>query len=156
MKEVWESAHKLETWLKVELLICEALTERGVIPKAAMQKIRKKAAVDLKRASRLEQQVKHDVIAFLTSVAENVGPEGRFLHLGATSSDILDTSLAILLREASDLLIADLVRLQAVLKDKAFKYKHTLMIGRSHGIHGEPITFGFKMALWYQDITRHL
>jgi adenylosuccinate lyase len=156
MKAVWESAHKLETWLKVELLICEALTERGVIPKAAMQKIRKKAAVDLRRASRLEQQVKHDVIAFLTAVAEKVGPEGRFLHLGATSSDILDTSLAILLREASDLLISDMVRLRAVLKEKAFKYKHTLMIGRSHGIHGEPITFGFKMALWYQDITRHL
>jgi adenylosuccinate lyase len=121
-----------------------------------MQKIRKKAVVDLNRASRLERLVKHDVIAFLTAVAEKVGPEGRFLHLGATSSDILDTSLAVLLCEATDLLIADLARLREVLKEKAYKHKHTLMIGRSHGVHGEPITFGFKMALWYQDITRHL
>jgi len=96
------------------------------------------------------------VIAFLTAVAEKVGPEGRFLHLGATSSDILDTSLAILLREATDLLILDMERLQKALKEKAFKYKFTLMIGRSHGMHAEPITFGFKMALWYQDITYHL
>ncbi|HXC62418.1 MAG TPA: adenylosuccinate lyase, partial [Nitrospiria bacterium] len=156
MKAVWEPAHKLETWLKVELLICEALAEQGVIPKPAMRNIKKKAVVDLKRASRLEQLVKHDVIAFLTAVAEKVGPEGRFLHLGATSSDILDTSLAILLREAADLLISDLERLRSALKEKAFKHKRTLMIGRSHGIHGEPITFGFKMALWYQDVTRQL
>ncbi len=156
MKAIWEPAHKLETWLKVELLICEALAEQGMIPKSAMQKIKKKAVVDLKRASRLEQRVKHDVIAFLTAVAEKVGPEGRFLHLGATSSDILDTSLAILLREAADLLILDLERLRTALKEKAFKHKLTLMIGRSHGVHAEPITFGFKMALWYQDVTRHL
>ena len=156
MKAVWEPAHKLETWLKVEILICEALTEQGVIPKSALRRIKKKATVNLKRASRLERRVKHDVIAFLTAVAEKVGPEGRFLHLGATSSDILDTSLAILLREATDLLILDMERLQKALKEKAFKYKFTLMIGRSHGMHGEPITFGFKMALWYQDITYHL
>src|SRR5215475_6446359 len=108
MKSVWELSHKLETWLKVEILICEALSDQGVIPKAALQKIKKKAVIDVKRAGRLEQRVKHDVIAFLTAVAEKVGPEGRFLHLGATSSDILDTSLAVLLREASDLLLADL------------------------------------------------
>jgi adenylosuccinate lyase len=156
MKAVWETAHKLETWLKVELLICEALAERGVIPKSALSKIKKKATVDLKRASRLEQRVKHDVIAFLTAVSEKVGPEGRYLHLGATSSDILDTSLEILLCEAADLLILDMERLRAVLKEKALKHKLTLMIGRSHGVHAEPITFGFKMALWYQDITYHL
>ena len=156
MKAVWESAHKLETWLKVEILICEALTEQGVIPKAALSRIKKKATVNLKRASRLERRVKHDVIAFLTAVAEKVGPEGRFLHLGVTSSDILDTSLAMLLREATDLLILDMERLQKALKEKAFKYKLTLMIGRSHGVHAEPITFGFKMALWYQDITYQL
>ncbi|MFQ5949238.1 MAG: adenylosuccinate lyase [Nitrospiria bacterium] len=156
MAAIWKSAHKYETWLAVELLACEALVREGEVPASALNVIRSNAKIDSDRIDALEKEVKHDVIAFLSSVAEKVGEEGRFLHLGMTSSDVLDTSLAVLMRQAADLLIDDLEGLLEVLKEKAHQYKETIMIGRSHGIHGEPITFGLKMALWYAETERNL
>ncbi|MEK6683972.1 MAG: adenylosuccinate lyase [Nitrospirota bacterium] len=156
MKAVWEPRHKLETWLRIELLACEALARRGDIPKQAAAVIRKKAKINVKRMEEIEQVVKHDVIAFLTMLTEPIGPEGRFIHMGLTSSDVLDTSLAILMQEAADLIIADLERLRDVLRRRAMEFKKTVMVGRSHGIHGEPITFGFKLALWYAETQRNL
>jgi adenylosuccinate lyase len=156
MKAIWEPRHKLETWLRVELLACEALARRGDIPKEALKVIRKKARVDIRRMEELERIVKHDVIAFLSMLTEQVGAEGRFIHMGLTSSDILDTSLAILMQEAADRIIGDLERLRGVLRRRALEFKRTVMVGRSHGIHGEPITFGFKLALWYTEMQRNL
>ena len=156
MKAVWEPRHKLETWLRIELLACEALARRGDIPKEAVAVIRKKAKIDVRRMEEIEQVVKHDVIAFLTMLTEQVGPEGRFIHMGLTSSDVLDTSLAILMQEAADLIVRDLERLRDVLRRRAMEFKKTVMVGRSHGIHGEPITFGFKLALWYTETQRNL
>jgi len=135
---------------------CEALAGRGDIPKEAVAVIRKKAKVNVNRMEEIESVVKHDVIAFLTMLTEQVGPEGRFIHMGLTSSDILDTSLAILMREAADLIVGDLERLRAILRRRAMEFKKAVMVGRSHGIHGEPITFGFKLALWYAETERNL
>jgi len=155
MASVWSPENRFQKWLNIEVLVCEALARRGVIPKKAFANIRAKAAFDVARIDKIEKVVKHDVIAFLTSVTEKVGEDGRFIHMGLTSSDILDTSLAILLREAAGILIEDLDRLLEVLKKKAFAHKKMVMIGRSHGIHAEPITFGLKMALWYQEMQRN-
>ncbi|MBI3995379.1 MAG: adenylosuccinate lyase [Nitrospirae bacterium] len=156
MKAVWDPRHKLETWLRIELWVCEALARRGEIPKEAVSAIRKKAGIDIRRMEEIEQVVKHDVIAFLSMLTEQVGQEGRFIHLGLTSSDVLDTSLAVLMQEAADLIIADLERLRDVLRRRAMEFKKTVMVGRSHGIHGEPITFGLKLALWYAETLRNL
>ena len=156
MAAIWEAKNKYETWLKIELLACEALVEEGEIPKSALKAIRSKAKVDPARIDALEKKVKHDVIAFLSSVTEKVGEDGRFLHWGMTSSDVLDTGLALMMRQAADLIIDDLLALLEVLKIKSEEYKETVMIGRSHGIHGEPITFGLKMALWYAETERNL
>ncbi|HET6465806.1 MAG TPA: adenylosuccinate lyase [Nitrospiria bacterium] len=156
MKAIWDTQHKLETWLRIELLACEGLARRGDIPKEVVSVLRQKTKVDPKRMEEIERVVKHDVIAFLTMLAEQVGPEARFIHLGLTSSDILDTSLAILMQEAADLIIQDLERLRDVLRRRAMDFKMTVMVGRSHGVHGEPITFGLKLALWYSEVQRHL
>ena len=156
MAKVWTEERKYETWLEIELLVCEALAERGEIPAEAAKEIRAKATFDGRRVDEIEKVTKHDVIAFLTNVGESIGPLSRYLHYGLTSSDILDTSLAVLLKEASELILQDLHRLLTVLKEKAFQHKDTLMIGRSHGVHAEPITFGFKMALWYDEMRRNL
>ncbi|TAJ96524.1 MAG: adenylosuccinate lyase, partial [Candidatus Manganitrophaceae bacterium] len=156
MAAIWESKNKYETWLKVELLACEAMVQQGEVPKSALKTIRSKAEIDPDRIDQLEKTVKHDVIAFLTSITEKVGEEGRYLHMGMTSSDVLDTALAVQMRQAADLLIADLHSLLDVLKQKAEEHKETIMIGRSHGVHGEPITFGLKMALWYEETKRNL
>ena len=156
MSSIWSQENKYRTWLAVELLACEAMVELGMVPRSAFEKIRSSASIDPKRIEELEGKVKHDVIAFLTSITEKTGEEGRFLHLGMTSSDVLDTALAIQMREAAALLIDDLKGLLRVLKEKAEQYKTTVMIGRSHGIHGEPITFGLKMALWYEETKRNL
>ncbi len=155
MGKIWTDQRKLETWLEIELLVCEALSQLGQIPAEAVSEIRKKASFDVNRVNEIEKVTKHDVIAFLTNVGESIGALSRYLHYGLTSSDILDTSLALLLREASDLILKDLQRLLEVLKVKAFQYKKTLMIGRSHGVHAEPITFGLKMALWYDEMKRN-
>jgi len=156
MAKVWTEQRKYETWLEIELLVCEALAERGEIPAEAAKEIRAKATFDTRRVDEIEKVTKHDVIAFLTNVGESIGPLSRYLHYGLTSSDILDTSLAVLLKEASELILQDLHRLLEILKEKAFQHKDTLMIGRSHGVHAEPITFGFKMALWYDEMRRNL
>ncbi len=155
MASVWSPENRFRKWLDIELLVCEALAVRGVIPKKALANIKAKAGFDVARIDELEKVVKHDVIAFLTSVGEKVGPDARFIHMGLTSSDILDTSFALLLREAADLLIADVDRLLGIIREKAFRYKKTPMIGRTHGIHAEPVTFGLKMALWYQEMERN-
>ncbi len=156
MALIWEPGNRFQRWLDVELLACEAWNKLGKVPKASLDNIRKRAAFDIKRIDEIERTVKHDVIAFLTSVAEFVGPDSRYIHMGLTSSDILDTSLALLLREAADLIIKDINALLLVLKRKAFEHKDTVMMGRSHGIHAEPITFGLKMALWYDEMKRNL
>jgi len=156
MSSIWSLDNKYRTWLTVELLACEAMVELGKVPAPALEKIKRTASIDSKRIEELEVKVKHDVIAFLTSITEQVGDEGRFLHMGMTSSDVLDTALAIQMTQAADLLIDDLKALLRVLKEKADQYKETVMIGRSHGIHAEPITFGLKMALWYEETRRNL
>jgi adenylosuccinate lyase len=155
LKAIWEPARKYETWLHVELLVCEALAKKGLIPASALRQIRAKARINPARIEALERVTKHDVIAFIESISEQVGQPARYLHLGLTSSDILDTSLAVLMGEAADAILEDLDRLLAVLRDRALEHRDTLMIGRSHGIHGEPITFGVKLAVWYDETKRH-
>lgn len=155
MAGLWSPEKRFQVWLDIEILVCEALAAAGVIPKKSLNHIRRTARFDAARIEEIEKTVKHDVIAFLTSVGEYVGEDSRFIHMGLTSSDILDTSLAVLLKEAADILIEDVDRLLAVLKEKALQHRNTLMIGRSHGIHAEPVTFGLKMALWYQEMVRN-
>ena len=156
MGKIWEPENRFRKWLDIEILVCEALNKLGEIPNSSLKNIKRDASFDIGRIDEIEREVKHDVIAFLTSVSEHVGDDARYIHMGITSSDILDTSLSLLLKEASMLIIKDIERLLAVLKKKAFKHKQTIMIGRTHGIHAEPITFGFKMALWYEAMKRNL
>lgn len=156
MQALWEPESRYRAWLLVEILACEANARRGLIPARALATIKKKADFNVKRIDAIEKVVKHDVIAFLTAVGEHVGPDSRFIHLGLTSSDVLDTSLAYLLRKAADIIIDDIKALRAVLKKQARRYKRTVMIGRSHGVHAEPVTFGLKMALWYEEMGRNL
>jgi len=156
MAEIWSEEHKLRTWLKVEVLACEAWARLGKIPAEAVEVIKKKADFSPERVAEIEEVTRHDVIAFLTAVGERVGPESRFIHFGLTSSDMLDTALSVNLCEASDIIIKDLRKLMGVLKRRAIEHKDTVMIGRSHGVHAEPITFGLKMALWYAETARNL
>ena len=155
MSAVWHAENRYKKWLEIEILACEALASRGEIPLAALENIKAKATFNADEIDEIEKTTKHDVIAFLTNVTQHIGEDGRFLHLGLTSSDVLDTSFALLLREAADILLADMDRLLTALKNKALQYRNTLMIGRSHGIHAEPITFGLKMGLWYQETVRN-
>jgi adenylosuccinate lyase len=156
MGRIWEPENKFRIWLQIEILACEAWAEIGAIPQKALKAIKEKAGFDIKRINEIEEKVKHDVIAFLTSVSEYVGEEARFIHLGMTSSDILDTCLGVQLTHASDILIQDCRMLLEALKKKTFQYHSAVMIGRSHGVHAEPITFGLKMALWYAEMERNL
>lgn len=156
MGRIWEAENRFNKWLKIEILVCEALAELGEVPRKAVKNIQEKAGFDIKRIEEIEKVTKHDVIAFLTCVGESVGEDSRYIHMGLTSSDILDTSLAIMLREAANVVIADLEDLLSLLKKKAYQYKDTVMIGRTHGVHAEPITFGMKMALWYDETMRNL
>jgi adenylosuccinate lyase len=156
MGKIWTDQRKFETWLQIELVVCEALSQIGQIPEKVVKEIKEKASFDIRRVDEIEKVTKHDVLAFLTNVGESIGSLSRYLHYGLTSSDILDTSLALLLKEASELILQDIHRLLEALKKKAFQYKETLMIGRSHGVHAEPITFGLKMALWYDEMKRNL
>ncbi len=155
MKAVWELRRKYEIWLEVELLACEALERAGKVPRGVTARIRRRARIEPDRIAAIEQVVKHDVIAFLESLAESVGPEARYLHAGLTSSDIVDTALAVQMTEALDLILRDLEAYLAVLKQRAFEHRDTVMVGRSHGIHGEPVSFGFKLAIWYEEARRH-
>src|SRR3989338_5463226 len=156
MGRIWTEEAKLKKWLEVELAALEALAHFGYIPKHIPRKVRAKAGFNLQKIKKIEAAVQHDVIAFLTNLAEHVGPDGRFVHFGLTSSDILDTALALQLKEVSAVLIRDLEELIAVLKKKAREHKWTLMVGRSHGVHAEPMTFGLKAALFYEEFKRNL
>ncbi|MEX2089465.1 MAG: adenylosuccinate lyase, partial [Bacteroidota bacterium] len=156
MGHIWEDENRFRVWLEIELLACEAQAELGAIPKEAAQAIRAKAKFEVKRVLEIENEVKHDVIAFLTNVGEHVGPESRFIHDGMTSSDVLDTSLAVQMKQAGELLLADLNALQDVLGRRAREFKRTVMMGRTHGIHAEPITLGLKFALWYAETARNI
>jgi adenylosuccinate lyase len=155
LKALWEPARKYETWLRIEILACEAMAKQGMVPLSAIRAIRAKARINLSRIAALERVVKHDVIAFIESITEQVGPPARYLHMGLTSSDIVDTSLAVLMVEAADAILKDLDQLLLVLRRRAMEHRDTAMIGRSHGIHGEPITFGAKLAIWYDEVRRH-
>ena len=155
MESIWSPQNRFQKWLDIEILVCEALARKGDIPRKALQTIKAKARFDVERIDEIETVVKHDVIAFLTSVAEHVGPDSRFIHMGLTSSDILDTSFGLLLKESADILLADVDRVLRVLNKKALRHRKTLMIGRTHGIHAEPVTFGLKMALWHEEMARN-
>jgi len=154
MGRIWQDEYRLQLWLDIEIAACEGWAEIGKIPAEAVQVIKKKAAFSWERVKEIEEITHHDVLAFLTNVAENVGDEAKYIHLGLTSSDILDTSLSLQLVEAADILLKKLDKLIAVLGTKALEYKDTLQMGRSHGIHAEPITFGLKFALWYDEMKR--
>ena len=155
MAEIWEPENRFRIWLEIETLACERQAELGVIPKEAVAVIREKGNFDIARIDVIEAEVKHDVIAFLTSVSEYVGPEARFIHQGMTSSDVLDTCFSVQLTQAADELLADLDLVLAAIKERAFEHKDTVCIGRSHGIHAEPITFGLKLATWYAEMARN-
>jgi adenylosuccinate lyase len=156
MGRLWDIEMKYRKWLEVEIAVCEAWAEIGEVPRDALKLIKEKARFDIGRIDEIEKVVKHDVIAFLTSVAQSLGPESRFIHKGLTSSDILDTALALQIREACDLIMKDIRELMDVLKKQAYKYKDIPVIGRSHGVHAEPMTFGLKFALWHEDMKRSL
>lgn len=156
MGKLWEPANRYRTWLDIELAVCEAWTERGVIPRDSMDRIRERANFDVARIDEIEKTTRHDVIAFTTCVAEYVGEDSRFIHRGLTSYDVVDTALSLLLKQAGLLIRADLVELLDALRVRAFEHRHTAMVGRSHGIHAEPITLGLKLAIFYGEMTRHL
>ena len=156
MGRIWSEENGFRKWLDVEILAAEGLSKLGKVPRAAIARIRKKARFDVKRIREIEAEVKHEIIAFLSSVAESIGDDARYLHVGMTSSDVMDTGLAIQFKEASAILERDIEDLLQVLRRQAHKYKRTVMIGRTHGVHAEPITFGLKLALWYQEMERNL
>jgi len=156
MGNIWSEKHKMELMLKIEILACEAMTKLGLIPKASLEKIRKNAKFDLEQIKKIEEKTKHDVVAFIVNIGESLGPEARYLHMGLTSSDLLDTALSLQCVEASDIIIADLKKLLNLLKEKAHKYKDTVCIARTHGVHAEPTTFGLKLAVWYDETKRNL
>ena len=156
MGAVWSEENKYKKWLDVELAVCEAWASLGRIPKTALREIRSKAGFSVERIDEIEKVVKHDIIAFLTSVAEKVGPNSRFIHVGLTSYDIVDTALSLLVKESLEMVLVRLRALHRLLKRQALKYKKTVCIGRTHGVHAEPITFGFKILVWYEEIGRHI
>ena len=156
MTRLWTDEYRFQKMLEVELLATEALVKEGKVPSKAYATLRRKAKINVSRIRAIEREVKHDVIAFVTQVAEGIGPDSRFLHMGLTSSDVLDTALAVQLIEAADLLKNDVLMLRQTLATLAKRHTHTLMMGRSHGIHGEPITFGIKVAGWYSEMGRAL
>jgi adenylosuccinate lyase len=156
MGTIWSDENRFAVWLKIEILACEAMNKLGVVPAADLKRIKDRAKFSVKRINKIEAKVNHDVIAFLTNVAEHVGPSSRFIHRGLTSSDVLDTALAVQMLQAVDILIADVKAVRKAAATKARKFKYTPMIGRSHGVHAEPITFGLKMALMYDEFGRAL
>ncbi|MFC1869587.1 adenylosuccinate lyase [Thermodesulfobacteriota bacterium] len=156
MARIWEDKNRFSKWLQIEILACEAMAQEGLIPKEAYNNIKRKASFSEERILEIEEVTKHDVIAFLTNVAEYVGPDSRFIHMGLTSSDILDTSFALQLKEAINLVIGGVTEFMDTIKERAEEHKYTAMIGRSHGIHAEPITFGLKLAVWYAEMGRNL
>lgn len=156
MGGIWAEKNKYNKWLDVELAVCEAWNELGEIPSKALQRIKEKATFSLERIEEVEKVVKHDVIAFLASVAENVGEDSRYIHLGLTSYDVVDTAFSLLIRESLEKIKKDLISLKKIIKDEALRHKKTIIVGRTHGVHAEPITFGIKLLVWYDEIKRHL
>lgn len=154
--EIWSEENKLRNWLKIEIAACEGLASLGHIPVEAVQTIKERADFNVDRVREIEASVRHDVIAFLTNVGEYVGDDSKYIHLGMTSSDILDTGLALQMKESADLILQKMIDLQAIIADQAKTYKYTLCIGRTHGVHAEPTTFGLKMALWYSEMDRNI
>jgi len=156
MAGIWSDDNKYRIWLDIEILACEAQCKLGIIPAGSLRRIKSNAGFNVKRILKIEEKVKHDVIAFLTNVAEYVGPDSRFIHLGMTSSDVLDTALSVQMKQAGNILMDGLKNAKKSLKVQARKYKHLTMIGRTHGVHAEPITLGLKFALWYDETSRNL
>ncbi|HBY57590.1 MAG TPA: adenylosuccinate lyase [Candidatus Atribacteria bacterium] len=156
MRSIWEEKNKYKIWLKIELLVCESLFKLGKIDKNVMENLRKNARYTLSRIKELEEITRHDVLAFTTAVGENLGENSRYFHQGLTSSDVLDTSLALRLKQSAEIIIRDIESLLKILKEKALEHKYTIMVGRTHGVHAEPITLGFKFALWYSEMQRNL
>jgi len=156
MGKIWDDKFKFDTWLKIEILACEARAKLGEIPEADVEIIKAKANYDIKRVLEIEETTKHDVIAFLTNVAEYVGPESRHIHYGMTSSDILDTTLSYQMKIAGELILQQLFYLKDALKNRALEHKNTICVGRSHGVHAEPTTMGLKFALWYEETKRNI
>ena len=156
MGRIWSDQHRYETWLRVETAAADAMAAAGIIPAEAARDIRERGAFDIARIEAIEQITQHDVIAFTTAVAEHVGPSARWLHFGMTSSDVIDTAQALQMREACDLVLADLTALGDAIRDRALEHRRTPMIGRTHGVHAEPMTFGLKLALWYAEIGRDI
>jgi adenylosuccinate lyase len=157
MREIWTEQRKLEIWLQIELLAAQALTRQGLIPRKDFQQMKARASFSIERCKELERTLNHDVIAFTTNVAENIGaPASRWLHFGLTSSDVIDTAFGVQMVQSADILIEDVRQLRAAIKRKAKKFRHTPLIGRSHGIHAEPTTFGLKLALMYDEFGRAL
>ena len=154
MGHLWSEQKKFETWLAVEIAAAEAMAAEGIVPAEAVREIKKKAGFSIERIDAIERQVQHDVVAFTQAVAETVGDAGRWIHFGLTSSDVVDTALGLRLRDAADLILVDLDALLEVLRNRAFDHKRTLMVGRTHGVHAEPMTFGLKLALWYAEVER--
>src|SRR5438552_10476428 len=156
MGRIWSDENRFRTWLAVEIAATETLAEAGMVPKAAAKAIREQADFKLERINQIEAEVRHDVIAFTIAVAEIVGPEARWFHYGLTSNDVVDTAQALLIGQASKIITEDLQKLSAVLERRAWEFKDTPMVGRTHGIHAEPITFGFKLANWYSETQRNI
>ena len=156
MSSIWEPENKFKIWLKVEILACEALAKKGEIPKSALKDIQTKSQFNVERIDEIEREVKHDVIAFLTCVAEHVGESARYMHMGMTSSDVLDTALAVQMKQSATLILKELSAFKVILEKQAKKYKFTPTIGRSHGTHAEPLTFGLKIANWYEEVKRNI
>jgi len=156
MAKIWTDENKFRKMLDVEIYACEAFAELGIMPKSALENIKKKASFDVKRIQEIEQKTNHDVVAFIKNISENIGDDAKYLHFGLTSSDILDTALSAQMAEAMDVLLKDMEALKAALREKALKYKKTPMMGRSHGVHAEPTSFGLKMALFYREAERNI
>ena len=154
MKRIWSDHNKFKTWEKVEIAVAEIMKDKGIVPEKSFNAIKEKSKFNVDRILEIEKTTRHDVIAFLTNLSENIGPDARFLHMGMTSSDLLDTSLALQCKEAGEIILEKLNKFSNVLKSNAVKYKETFQIGRSHGVHAEPITFGLKNALWCEEIKR--
>ncbi|MBP7215327.1 MAG: adenylosuccinate lyase, partial [Candidatus Kapabacteria bacterium] len=155
MGKIWSDENKYNIWLEIELLACDANSEIGIIPKDIADTIRQKAKIDAKRIAEVEETTKHDVIAFLTNLEESIGDLSAYVHIGMTSSDVLDTSFAVQIKQAGKILLDDLEKLSSVLKRRANEFKYLPAIGRTHGVHAEPITFGLKFALWYDECMRN-
>jgi len=156
MERIWSDENKYKSWLKVELAVVEVLVEDGVVPKESFEIIKSKADFSVERTLEIEKTTNHDVIAFLTNLAENIGPDSRYIHLGMTSSDLLDTSMALQCKEAGEIILERLKEFKSCLRRKAKEHKNTFQIGRSHGVHAEPITFGLKLAMWSEEIQRNI